>query len=326
MNSDFRDKLSNAATAVEITLGMVILIACIVSGIGMVAMTDMNKLFGDPAYLQARMSSACLIIIGIELIKMITSYTIDSVVDVMLLAIARQMIVEHTSPIENLIAVLSIGILFVIRKYLYISRLDRRRSKKEIEEYLSQCPCPACQGRRLRPEALAVTVGGLSIFEATELPVDEALPFLSDALMTRVASLIRVAIGYLNVYFKGNDCAQAQALLEWILGMLSGLKNGDSPCFLDKINAAFCVCLAQAHLLRGDGDSARDALMRAKALAETFDARPDYSVGALRFLSDAEPAGIYDNLGDTAMEGVRKMMASLESAELEQMWEAIQNA
>ena len=134
MNSDFRDKLSNAATAVEITLGMVILIACIVSGIGMVAMTDMNKLFADPAYLQARMSSACLIIIGIELIKMITSYTIDSVVDVMLLAIARQMIVEHTSPIENLIAVLSIGILFVIRKYLYISRLDRRRSKKEIEE------------------------------------------------------------------------------------------------------------------------------------------------------------------------------------------------
>ena len=34
MNSDFRDKLSNAATVVEITLGMVILIACIVSGIG----------------------------------------------------------------------------------------------------------------------------------------------------------------------------------------------------------------------------------------------------------------------------------------------------
>ncbi len=134
MNSDFRDKLSSAATAVEITLGMVILIACIVSGIGMVAMTDMDQLFKNPGYLQARMSSACLIIIGIELIKMITSYTIDSVVDVMLLAIARQMIVEHTSPSENLIAVLSIGILFVIRKYLYISRLDRRRSKKEIEE------------------------------------------------------------------------------------------------------------------------------------------------------------------------------------------------
>ena len=134
MSSEVRDKLSSAATAIEITLGLIILIACVVSSLGLVFMTDVGLLFSVPNYLQSRMSDACLIIIGVELIKMITSYTIDSVVDVMLLAIARQMIVEHTSPIENLIAVLSIGILFVIRKYLYISRLDRRRSKKEIEE------------------------------------------------------------------------------------------------------------------------------------------------------------------------------------------------
>ena len=156
--------------------------------------------------------------------------------------------------------------------------------------------------------------------------VDEALPFLSNALITSVASLTRIAIGYLNVYFKRNDCAQAQAMLEWVLGVLSGLKNGDSTCFLDKISAVFCACLAQTHLLRGDSDSARAALMRAKTLAEAFDVRPDYSVGALRFLSDAEPAGIYDDLGDTAMESVQKMVVSLESAELEQMWEAIRNA
>ena len=33
---------------------------------------------------------------------------------------------------------------------------------------MTQCPCPACKGRRLRPEALAVTVRDLSIMEATE--------------------------------------------------------------------------------------------------------------------------------------------------------------
>ena len=43
MNSDFRDKLSNAATAVEITLGMVILIACIVSGIGRSIISHRSK-------------------------------------------------------------------------------------------------------------------------------------------------------------------------------------------------------------------------------------------------------------------------------------------
>ena len=98
-------------------------------------MEQMDQMLHVPEYFQGRLSDACLIIIGIELIKMITSYTIDSVVDVMLLAIARQMVVEHTTPLENLLAVLSVGVLFVIRKYLYISHLDRRkRSKKDIEE------------------------------------------------------------------------------------------------------------------------------------------------------------------------------------------------
>ena len=48
-------------------------------------------------------------------------------------------------------------------------------SKREIEGLMTPCPCPACQGRRLRPEALAVTVGGRSIYDATTLSVDDAL-------------------------------------------------------------------------------------------------------------------------------------------------------
>ena len=129
MNTDVREKISGAATAIEITLGVIILIACVVASLGIVFTTDVQQLFVSPDYLDA-----CLIIIGIELIKMINSYTIDSVIDVMLLAIARQMVVEHTAPIENLVTVIAVGILFVIRKYLYISHLDKRRKKKDIEE------------------------------------------------------------------------------------------------------------------------------------------------------------------------------------------------
>ena len=44
------------------------------------------------------------------------------------------MVVEHTAPVENLITVIAVGILFVIRKYLYISHLDKRKKKKDIEE------------------------------------------------------------------------------------------------------------------------------------------------------------------------------------------------
>ena len=50
-------------------------------------------------------------------------------------------------------------------------------SKKEIEEVLSECPCPDCKGKRLRPEALAVTVGGRNLHAVTELPVDDEIAF-----------------------------------------------------------------------------------------------------------------------------------------------------
>lgn len=133
-NRDLRERISVAATAIEVVLGVIILIGCLISSIGLVCTTDFSALFLEPRYLQSRLSDACLIIIGIELIKMISSYTIDSVVDVMLLAIARQMVVEHTAPMENLLTVVAVGLLFVIRKYLYISYLDhRRRRKREAE-------------------------------------------------------------------------------------------------------------------------------------------------------------------------------------------------
>ncbi len=53
-------------------------------------------------------------------------------------------------------------------------------SKKEMEELMTECPCPTCQGKRLRPEALAVTVGGMGLHDVTALPVDEELKFFDD--------------------------------------------------------------------------------------------------------------------------------------------------
>ena len=67
-------------------------------------------------------------------------------------------------------------------------------SKRELEEFMTQCPCPACKGRRLRPEALAVTVGGLSIMEATELPVDRELAFFNALTLTETQQLIAAQI------------------------------------------------------------------------------------------------------------------------------------
>lgn len=121
----FQDKLTRAAELVEMTLGVIIFAYCLISTIGMILGANVKSLFHSTAYLQYQLSNVCLIIIGIELIMMITSHSVDSVVDVMLLAISRQMIVEHTAQMDNLLTVISVGLLFLIRKYLYLSKINK---------------------------------------------------------------------------------------------------------------------------------------------------------------------------------------------------------
>ena len=78
-----------------------------------------------------------------------------------------------------------------------INNLERRyretqsdAMKREIEECMSECPCPECQGKRLKREALAVTVGGSSIHQFCEKPVDEALAFLDTITLTDTQAMI----------------------------------------------------------------------------------------------------------------------------------------
>ena len=63
-----------------------------------------------------------------------------------------------------------------------IGNLERRYQetqsefiRSKIQEYMSDRPCPACEGRRLRPEALAVTIDDLNIVEVAALPVSRTL-------------------------------------------------------------------------------------------------------------------------------------------------------
>ncbi|MDI3257871.1 MAG: excinuclease ABC subunit UvrA [Kyrpidia sp.] len=75
-----------------------------------------------------------------------------------------------------------------------------------IEEFMSTKPCPACNGRRLRSEALAVKLGGKNIADVTALSVTEALAFFDQLTLTekqahiarQVLKEIRLRLGFLR--------------------------------------------------------------------------------------------------------------------------------
>ena len=73
----------------------------------------------------------------------------------------------------------------------FVNNLERRYKstssdgvKYDIERYMRTADCPACRGKRLKKEALAVTVGGKNIAEACELPVRDLKEFVSNLDLT----------------------------------------------------------------------------------------------------------------------------------------------
>jgi excinuclease ABC subunit A len=72
-------------------------------------------------------------------------------------------------------------------------RYDETQSeylKAELERYMSDKPCPACKGRRLKPESLAVTVADQNIADVTRLSVDNAIAFFDKLDLSEREQLI----------------------------------------------------------------------------------------------------------------------------------------
>ena len=62
--------------------------------------------------------------------------------------------------------------------------------RRELEECMSECPCPDCRGKRLRRESLAVTVGGLDIDTYCHKAVTEALDFMEKLVLSEQKTMI----------------------------------------------------------------------------------------------------------------------------------------
>ncbi|MCF2596906.1 excinuclease ABC subunit UvrA [Pseudoflavonifractor phocaeensis] len=66
--------------------------------------------------------------------------------------------------------------------------------KRELEECMSQCPCPTCRGRRLKKESLAVTVGGLDIDAYCHKSVNDAYDFMDRLELNETQTMIAAQI------------------------------------------------------------------------------------------------------------------------------------
>lgn len=121
---------------IEIFISMVLVVAIVIFSIGLIEnLYDIVTTGHDrTAYFTEFLGNAFQIIIGVEFIKMLCKHTPSTVVEVLMFAMARQMVVEHTSPAENLLCVAGITILFVIRRFLFTDADKENHYQDEISE------------------------------------------------------------------------------------------------------------------------------------------------------------------------------------------------
>jgi uncharacterized membrane protein (DUF373 family) len=121
----FRNHLLRWAGYMEIFLSLLLLFGVLISAIGLVTnVYGLTQNLNDPSYFQRFLGATMALIIALELIKMIARDTAGSTIEVLLIAIARKLIVSEENALGFLIGVVAIGLLFLIRKYLFVSEFN----------------------------------------------------------------------------------------------------------------------------------------------------------------------------------------------------------
>ncbi len=125
MRKKLQDKMFEISYLFELFISVIVGIAIAVLAVRMIVDTVGLSLYskGTDALVSV-LDDAITLAIGAELIKMLCKHTPETVIEVLAFALARQLIVVHASPLENLITILAIAILFAVRRFLLIKNQD----------------------------------------------------------------------------------------------------------------------------------------------------------------------------------------------------------
>ena len=117
MKMKLRKLMQQAASYIEIVLSAFLLMVIIFLA-GEFIVESVMGIGYDNATLEYFLEKVMTFAIGFEFVKMLCRHSAQTVVEVLMFATARQMVVEHMKPSQTLIGVIAIAILFAIRKFL----------------------------------------------------------------------------------------------------------------------------------------------------------------------------------------------------------------
>lgn len=127
--------LHEAAFYLELVIALlvIVLILCQIIGLGVDMFSDVKSLTDSDSFTHF-LELVLNIVVGIEFLKMLCRHNMDAVIEVLLFTLARHLIVNQHSMVEGLLCIVAIAILFVVRKYLFVPKIDKEHAVAEDRE------------------------------------------------------------------------------------------------------------------------------------------------------------------------------------------------
>lgn len=153
----------------------------------------------------------------------------------------------------------------------------------------------------------------------------EAMLYLTKALLTADVLLIQFGTGFANACFHTNRYQEALDFVRLLLQFEKGLQQPGKRSYLDKVHPILLYLCACASWKLGNVEGANAYLRCAREKALYFDASPDYTANHLNFTAFEKTATAYDNLGPTALESLETMVEENKDdfPQLFTMWEEL---
>lgn len=186
----------------ELTYILELIIAILLS-IVIIAMTFQLLLNVVPGYIDGSsvdlggfLGKVMTIAIAVELIKMLARHTPGTVIEVLVFAISRQMVVGHPASLETLMGVIALAVLFATRKFLlfrmddFEKRVYRASQSVKLVNHYSKIKLPSDKGKtlgelvsmRLLEEGREAHIGSIVEFTDCSLRIDS----IKEGKLTRI--------------------------------------------------------------------------------------------------------------------------------------------
>jgi len=156
---------------------------------------------------------------------------------------------------------------------------------------------------------------------------DESEKYISQAMIHTFMAQLDVSMSYANLYEARKEYQKVIDISEWMLASIRALKYPNVNNLLMKLEGLYLAVCGEMYLYLNDVKKAKDYLLEAKQIAETFDSAPNFDAKNIKFLDMKKEVSLHDNLGKTAMDVIENYIKSqTEHKELLEVWEEMKNS